>query len=531
MNTKEYAKLLELQRIVSEQKLKIEQQEIKIENLTQALLHARKKIFGSSSEATKPIPGQESFFAEDELLVQELLNEQKKIIVPQHTRVARQIGVREEMIKGLPVEVVRCEIDPNETCHVCGNVSLKKIGSKVVRSEVIYEPAVLKVRQYVQDIYKCMLCGMPGSEYPKDVFVKAAVPKPVLSHSLASASTVAQVMYQKYMMGIPLNRQENDWYQLGFVLSRANMANWVIRCSEEWLKPIYDLIHKKLLECEILHSDETRIQCNKESGKKASSNSFMWVLRSGVQENCQAALFYYTRTRAGEHARHLLLGYEHYLITDAYAGYEKISGIKRALCWSHVRRYYAESIPLDNAGKEISGSKGAEGRAYCDLLFKIEKEISSLSPEEKLKKRQERSKPVLEAFWSWVEKTSALYTTNEKLTTALKYSKNQKKYLETFLEDGRIPISNNACENAIRPFATGRRAWLFADTPKGAKASAVVYTIVETAKANDLNVYRYLEYLLEKMPNTDFYNHPKLVEEYLPWSPNLPDCCRMNIQP
>lgn len=148
-----------------------------------------------------------------------------------------------------------------------------------------------------------------------------------------------------------------------------------------------------------------------------------------------------------------------------------------------------------------------------------------------MKKRQERSKPVLEAFWTWVEKTSLLYTTNEKLTAALKYSKNQRKYLETFLEDGRIPISNNACENAIRPFATGRRAWLFADTPKGAKASAIVYTIVETAKANNLNVYRYLEYLLGKMPNTDFCNHPRLLEDYLPWSPNLPDCCRMNIQP
>jgi hypothetical protein len=305
------------------------------------------------------------------------------------------------------------------------------------------------------------------------------------------------------------------------------MANWVIRCSEEWLKPIYDLIHQKLLACEILHSDETRIQCNKEPGKKASSNSFMWVLRSGAYDKYQAALFHYTRTRAGEHARQLLSGYENYLISDAYAGYEKVAGIKRALCWSHVKRYYAESIPLDNSGKEITGSKGAEGRAYCDLLFKIEKEISSLTPEKKAKKRQERSKPVLDAFWTWVEKTSALFTTNEKLITALNYSLNQRKYLETFLEDGRIPISNNACENAIRPFATGRRAWLFADTPKGAAASAIVYTIVETAKANNLNVYRYLEFLFERMPNTDFYNHPKLLEDYLPWSSTLPDHCKM----
>ena len=197
------------------------------------------------------------------------------------------------------------------------------------------------------------------------------------------------------------------------------------------------------------------------------------------------------------------------------------------LCWSHVRRYYIESIPLDSSGKELPGSKGAEGRAYIDLLFRTEDRIRDLPYEEKKQKRQEAVRPVLDAFWSWVEKTSALTTANERLTKALVYSTNQKKYLETFMEDGRIPVSNNLCEANIKPFATARRAWLFADTPKGARASAVLYTLVESAKANGLDVFGYLKYLLTEMPNNHHLEHPEIIDRYLPWSAELPEECRL----
>jgi len=273
--------------------------------------------------------------------------------------------------------------------------------------------------------------------------------------------------------------------------------------------------------------DETRIQCNKEKGKKPSSESFMWVIRSAACEEIQAAFFYYTSTRNGDIAKQLLGGFHGYLVTDAYSGYEKAEYIKRALCWSHCRRHFVESIPLDSKGKEIPGSKGAEGREYINLLFKIEDKIKDLPFEEKKKKRQDASRPILDAFWSWVEETSALHTTNELLTKALNYATNQKRYLETFLEDGRLPISNNLCEANIKPFATARRAWLFADTPKGASANAVLYTIVESARANDLDVYMYLKYLLEEMPNNHHLEHPEILDQYLPWSPELPDKCRL----
>ena len=527
----EYQELLELRRLVQEQEQKIEhqshqlrQQQIQIENLTQALLHARKKLFGPSTEVTQT-EGQMSLFEQEELL-HSLRQGQEEIVITEHKRKARQPGVRAEMIAALPVEVERCIVDPKEQCPVCKS-PLIKVGEKSVRTEVIFQPAQLKVRQYIQEVYKCSQCGKEGSEHPADVFVGGKVPVSLLPHSLASASLVAGILYKKYDMGIPLARQERDWYRLGLCLYRSTMANWVIRCSEEYLLPIYERIHQELLGCGILHGDETRIQCNREPGKKASSESFMWVIRSGREEAVQAVFFHYARSRARKEAEKLYRGFQGYLVTDAYTGYDSLDGICRALCWSHVRRYYIDSIPLDSRGKEISGSKGAEGREWCDRLFQIEKNLKALPSEKRLQKRQELSRPVLEGFWAWVEEASAKYTANESLKTALTYTTNQRKYLETFLEDGRIPISNNDCETSIRPFATGRKAWLFADSPAGARASGIVYTLVETAKLNHLDVFGYLCYLLESLPELDHRNHPELLEAYLPWSETLPESCRL----
>ena len=240
----------------------------------------------------------------------------------------------------------------------------------------------------------------------------------------------------------------------------------------------------------------------------------------------KGVVFKYDSSRSGEVAKKFYEGFKGTLITDAYAGYEKVEGIKRALCWSHLRRYYVESIPLDSKGNEIAGSKGAEGREFCDRLFEIERQISELKPQEKKVKRHELSIPILKEFWAWVEETKEMYTMNENLKKALTYTTNQKKYLETFLEDGRTPISNNDCEGSIRPFAYGRRAWLFADSQDGATANGVIYTIVETAKLNGLNVYEYIKYLLEVMPDSEYQINPEILDEYMPWSMTLPAICR-----
>lgn len=512
-------------RIIAERDEKIRKQNIQIDNMIQALLHARKKLFGPSTEVTQT-DGQLSLFESVQELAEQLNLSKEKITVKPYTRTARKPGVRKEMLAGFPQEVEKYVLPAEEKCSVCGG-EMKVTGKKVVRTEVEFQPAKLIVKQIIQQVAKCVNCGTEDSPNEKCHFQKAAVPVPPLAYSISTPSLIAQVMYQKFALGLPLSRQEKDWYRLGLVLSRSNMANWVIRCSEEWFESVYWRIHEKLLECDLIHMDETRIRCNKEEGKLPSSESFMWVMRSAASEDIQAAFFFYSRSRGGENARKLLKDFNGYLITDAYAGYDTVPDIKRALCWSHARRYLIESIPLDSQGKEIPGSKGAEGREYINLLFKVEEEIKNLPYEEKKQKRQDASKPILDAFWTWVEKTSAMYTTNEKLTQALGYCQNQRKYLETFLEDGRIPLSNNYCEANIKPFATARRAWLFADTPKGAFANGVLYTLVESAKANDLDVYEYLKHLLTERPNNHHLEKPSVIDRLLPWSKELPEQCRM----
>ena len=512
-------------RIIAERDEKIRKQNIRIDNMIQALLHARKKLFGPSTEVTQ-MDGQLSLFESVQELAEQLNLSKEKITVKPYTRVSRKPGVRQEMLAGRPQEVEEYVIPADETCGVCG-AKMKVTGKRIVRTEVEFSPAKLIVKQIVQQVAKCTECGEKGSPNVKSHFQKAAVPVPPLAHSISTPSLIAQIMYQKFAMGMPLARQEKDWYRLGLVLSRSNMANWVIRCSQEWLEPVYWRIHEKLLECGLLHMDETRIQCNKEEGKLPGSESFMWVMRSAASEEIQAAFFFYSRSRSGENARKLLKGFDGYLITDAYSGYDTVLDIKRSLCWSHVRRYFIESIPLDTKGKEIPGSKGAEGREYVNLLFKVEDEIKDLPYEEKKQKHQDASRPILDAFWSWVEKTSAMYTTNKKLTQALGYCQNQRKYLETYLEDGRLPVSNNYCEANIKPFATARRAWLFADTPKGAFANGVLYTLVESARANELDVYEYLKYLLTETPNNHHLEDPSVIDSLLPWSKELPEQCHL----
>lgn len=524
------AEIEKLNKLIAEKDELIRKQSVQIENMMQALLHARRERFGAKSEAS--VPGQLSLFsdAEQEALAKALEEQKQGLAVPdKKPSVAKKSGVSRDKLAGLPVEVTVCELDPKETCDRCG-APLKKVGQKTVRSEVEYIRAKVIVRQYVQTVYKCTKCGTDGSEQKNDHFVSAAVPKPLLNHCIASPSVMTQILYEKYFKGVPLNRQENIWRDLGVIITRKDMAYWTNRVCEEWLQPVVDALHRHMLEeCRVIHADETRIQCNHEPGRKAHTNSFMWVLVSGADETHKIVLFHYTMTRNGEHAKELLDGWHGSLVTDAYAGYDKVEDVTHGLCWSHVRRKYVDSIPLDSSGKEIPGSKGAEARELIDQLFYVEGKIKGLDEKEKLKKRQELSQKVLDAFWAWVEKTSAMYTTNEKLTEALTYSINQRKNLETFMHDGKIPISNNRAELHIRPFATHRRAWLFADTQAGARANAAAYSLIETARSYDLNVYEYIQYVLRRMPMLDHYNHPERLEELMPWAQDLPqECYRKN---
>lgn len=499
----------------------IKELEHNVEVLTQAVLHAAKQRFGASSEKTPKIDGQCSFLDEAS---DEISEDVKVIKIKEHKRPVRKKGDREKLIKSLPHETIECVLEPDDKiCKICGS-ELKIIGKKKIRSEIEYIPAKLVVKDYIQYVYKCTNCGTNDIN-PYDAIYCAPVPKPILTHSLASPSIVSWVMYEKYMMSVPLYRQEKDFRRMGAELNRDMMANWIIRSTEYWLKPIYEKMHEKLLTHDIIMSDETTWQVNKEPGKKASSKSYIWIHRTGNYEKHPIILYQYTSSRAGEHAKEFLMGFEGYHVSDAYAGYEKVKGITRCLCFSHLRRYYIESIPLDSNKNEISGSGGSIGRVYCDKLFALEKKWKNLTPQERKTNRIKESLPVLEAFFAWAEKT---FTTSPTLQKALNYTLNHKKYFSNFLLDGRIPISNNLSEIAVKPVAITRKNSLFSDSPAGAKASAIVFSIINTAVVNNLDCYKYLKYIFCNLPNINFKSNSNILEDYLPWSQKIQDQCGLD---
>lgn len=510
---------------ITELKIKVENQQLYINQLN-------RYIFGSRRETTPKeeniVEGTQcSIFDEvqDEEIKEQVEEKTEEIIVHRKKKSKKQpSGIKKSELKNIEQETIIFKLEGDQLkCPECG-AELKKIGTEVVRQEIEFVPAKLKLKTYVREIYKCEECGKDGSEKETPTILKTKVPNPLLTHSFASSSLATEVIYQKYYMGVPLYRQEKVWDDNGLVLPRSMTSNWCIKISEYYLEPIYKLMLKKLKEnSELLHGDETIMQCNKETGKKASSNSYMWVLASGELEKDKGVIFSYSRSRSGETAQKLLNGYKGILVTDGYAGYNNLESINRAECWAHARRYFYNSVPLDEHNQMIETSAGYTGVKYIDELFKIEREIEKLSPDEKLAKRQEKSAPILKKFYDWVSSTSSKYITNKKLREALTYAENQKENLSKFLDDGSIPLTNSKAERAIRPFAVHRKNWLFADTVEGAKANAIYYSLIESAKANNLNIYKYIKYLLDELPQLEGEQTEEAIEKYLPWSKELPE--------
>ena len=530
MSPKTYEELVaenqKLHTEITELKIKVENQQLHINALN-------KYIFGSKREETPKeeniVEGTQcSIFGEIENneIKEQVEEKTEEIIVHRKKNTKKQqSGIKKSELKNVEQETIIVKLEDEELkCPECG-ADLKKIGTEVVRQEVEYVPAKLKLKTYVREVYKCEKCGTEESEKESPTIVKTKTPRALLAHSFASSSLATEVIYQKYYMGVPLYRQEKAWDDKGLVLPRSMTSNWCIKLSEYYLEPIYNLMLKKLKEnSELLHCDETTMQCNKEPGKKASSNSYMWVITSGELEKNKGVIFNYSSSRSSEIAQRLLKGYKKILVTDGYSGYNILEDeINRAECWAHARRYFYNSVPLDEHKKMITTSAGYLGVKYIDELFEVEREIETLTPDEKVVKRQEKSVPILKKFYDWVSSTNQKYITNKKLKEALTYAENQKANLIKFLDDGRIPLTNSKAERAIRPFAVHRKNWLFADTIEGAKANAVYYSLIESAKVNNLNIYKYIKYLLDELPQKEGEQTEDDIEKYLPWSNGLPE--------
>ena len=487
------------------------------DNLKEEVDLLRKKLFGTSSEKrVLDIPGQLNFFNEAELEQDPALAQVEELEASSSEKTPKKRKTRAtdaERFKGIPVEKEYLDLSEKEkNCPVCGT-ALKQIGEEFVRRELVFIPARLKVREYYSRNYECPQCSQHGIP----VIKKGKDGRPHMLYGMACAGTVAWVMYQKFCNALPYFRQEKDWKQYGASITRKTMANWVIQNSEAFFLPMYEYFQRKLLEREFAMADETPLQVLHEPGRRAQTQSYMWLFRSGEDGLPPIILYKYSETRAGENAVDFLCGFKGYLMCDGYSGYNKVPDAKRTACWAHIRRYLTDAIPK---GKALDYTQpSVQGVMYINQLFHLEDIIKAkhTSFDAIKKARLEKEKPVVEGFLSWLDQQAPVR--GSRMDKAVTYIRNRRSYLTTYLEDGRCSFSNNLSENAIRPFTVGRKNWLFCDTPNGAQASALVYSMVEIAKANGVNVYHYLTYLLEKMPSDRMSDEE--LELLAPWNENV----------
>ena len=504
----------------------IAQQQEEIAYLNQQIDWFRKKYFGSKSEKTIYIdPNQKKLFsskAEDNNLLDESpgqATEEKTTHVPAHDRKARRS--RKEIYDKLPHEEEIIDLPESDRFDANGQ-PLVRVGKVLLRTEVRSVPAKHWCVDYYTIQYKTI-----DPQSGTCQFVTPDVPAPLIEHSFASASTVSLIICNKYFAGLPLYRQEQIFKQQRFPLSRTVMANWVITVSELYLEKIYLRLCKLIVQQPVIHADETPIQVLHEPGRRAQQKSYMWVYATSKRAKIQIRCFSYENSRSGERANRFLKDFNGILISDGYGGYLKVEVI-RAGCWAHMRRKWVEAMPK---GVPSESSTAAIGLKYCTQLFEFERRIENLSDEERAIERQKihvkgdnkpdeeqeppSAKEILQEYWKWIDSLGA---TTGKLKTAVTYALNQKQYLETFLEHGDIEISNNQVENAIRPFVIGRKNWLFSQTTKGANASADMYSLVETAKANGLDVFEYLSWLFRQITTANHNFTDEFLEKLMPWS-------------
>ncbi len=506
--------------IIEEKDRKIEEQDKRIAELEKIVewfktqFHlAEHKQYGVSSEQTHL--NQMTLFNASETTADSTQERSKITEVKAHYRKRTRLTT-DKLPEDLPVEIIEHELpEKDRNCPECGS-GMHTMG-KETREEIKLIPAKVVILRHVRHIYACRNCEATSDHVP---IVKADMPEPVIKGGFASPETIAHIAVQKFMMASPLYRQEQEWKQYGILLSRQTMANWLIK-AKDWLEPLYEKMKQRLLEHEVLHADETTVQVLKEPGKAAQSKSYIWLYRTSGEAEKQIVLYDYQPDRKYNRPREFLEGFSGYLHTDGYEAYHRLpDNIIVVGCLAHLRRKFCEGLKILPKEKQ-KDSQLLKGVEYCDELFRYEQEFALLTPKERFERRQYLSKPLFDEFYSWMEGLCVL--PKSMLGRAIRYAREQKKYIERYLTDGRLEISNNRAERSIKPYVIGRKNWLFCNTPAGARAGAVYYSIIVTAMENGLNPYEYLTWVLTQMPNLGKPGYAASVDELLPYSTALPE--------
>ena len=490
-------------------KARISELEVLVKYYEEQFRISKHRKYGASSEKSEYDFAQLSIFNEAELFTDVNTPEPELVEVEKHYRKRTRLTT-DKLPEDLPVEVVEHDLPECERiCTECGG-ELHVMG-RDTRRELVIVPAQVKIREHVRKTYACRECEKNECSVP---IVKSPANDPVIKGSFASPEAIAHIMTQKFVMGSPLYRQAQELKSSGIKLSRQTMSNWLIRAAEDWLEPIYDMLHETLCNHSVLHADETTLQVLREPGKTAQSKSYMWLYRTSGDALHPIVLYEYQPDRRSKRPAEFLKKFKGYLHTDGYDGYHSLKDEITVIgCFAHVRRKFDEVLKA-LPERERENSNALRGKRYCDRLFDLEREFAKLTPEERYLKRLELSKPVLDEFFAWAAALNAVPKSG--IGIAAHYALSQRKYLERYLLDGRLEISNNRAERSIKPFVIDRKNFLFANTPRGAKASAVMFSLIETAKENGLNPFDYLVYVFKNAPNMNIRNNPDALQSLLP---------------
>ena len=496
----------------------------KMQLLMEQVILGKQNRFGRSSEKMedtsqicfREVNGTIVFFNEAEAVCDLNAAEPEDLELKSPKQPKRK-GKKEADLSGLPVRRIDHYLSAEELEAEFGVRGWKQLPDAISR-KYHFVPAKVEVEEHHIGVY---------ASKTDEHMVKADHPKTLLHGSLVSPSLGAAIINGKYVNAVPLYRLEQEFQRYGLQITRQNMANWCIHLAEEYLSILYDYLHKELYFYHVIQADETPVLVNHD-GRKAGSKSWMWVYRSGhLYQKRQIVLYEYQQTRNASHPREFLKGYDGICVTDGYQVYhtleKELEELTIAGCWVHCRRRFDEALKL------ISKSYQKESNAFLlmkqiQAIYREEGKLKDLSSDERLKQRQAVIKPLVDAFFAYLKTINV--SKKDKFGDAVGYALNQEKYLRVFLTDGDVPIDNNASERAIRGFCIGKKNWQMIDTIHGAKSSAIIYSIVETAKANNLKPFDYVQYLLEEIPKHMNDKDCSFLEDLLPWSEKLPEGIR-----
>ena len=480
--------------------------------LLEQLKLSKKKMYGASAEKIAEEYGQLNLFNEAELERQPMQAE-PQIEEITYTRKKSKKKSFDEKYGDLPVEEVISDIpDEEKICEKCNDeMTFMKYE---IRRELKIVPAKVTVVEYKKAVYVCKSCDKNGIE---SNFKTAEITPALIEKSIVSPNMMAYIMNQKFSCAMPLFRQEQEFKRMGIKLSRQTMSNWMIS-GANLLKPLYEKLREHLALQQLIHADETPVEVLCEDGKEPTAKSYMWVYRTSRYTENSAVLYKYEVGRSGDFAKKFLENFSGYIHCDGWSGYDKVPNSKRCGCWVHLRRYFINALEIQSDKKDYTTLAG-QALLKIREIFKAEKldleklsEKSQYSLDEIAEIRKNKSTELVADFFEFCDKNQGISLPKSLLGRAFTYALNQRSTLETFLENPQIELTNNAAERAVKPFVIGRKNWLFCYSPAGAQASAIIYSIIETAKANGLNPMDYLANIFEGIRSG------KKADELMPWT-------------